>query len=617
MRKELHRPGLRKNLGLIHVFCIASGAMISSGLFVLPGMAYAKAGPAVILGYLLAGLLSLPGMLSIAEMATAMPKAGADCYTVIRSMGPGVGTVAGLLSWFSLAMKSAFALIGLSVFMAAVASVNIHLVAILGCVAFLIINLLGIKEAGRTQLILAATMFVLMATFILLGLPRVSVQRFEPFTPKGLAAVFSVTGYVFISYGGLLKIASVAEEIRDPSRNIPLGMIVSLLVVSLFYALMLFVTVGVLDGARLGGSLTPISDAAAVFMGPAGRIALGLAACLAFLTTANAGIMTAARSLVPLSRDKLFPEVFAKINLRFGTPHYALLLTAAFIIASLFLKLEVLVEAASIVLILTNVLACLSVVILRESGLQNYRPRFRAPLYPWLQASGLVAFGFVLLEMGTEAYLITMILALAGFCAYWFYGRKRVQRESALLHLIERITAKELVTGVLESELKAVVLERDEVVLDRFDGVVEHCRVLDIEEHTRLDEFFHLVGEQMAERTGVDAKELSEAFKGREAEGSTALTPNLAVPHVVIGGEKKFELLLARCRQGVAFSESAPAVRAVFVLLGTRDERSFYLYALSAIAQVAGDPDFMDKWMKARGPQGLRDIVLLGKRTRP
>ena len=607
---------LSKGLGLPSVFCIASGAMISSGLFVLPGIAFGKAGPSTIIAYLIAGLLSLPGMLSIAEMATAMPKAGADCFTVIRSMGPGVGTVAGLLSWFSLSMKSAFALIGVSLLMAAITVLNMHTVAVVGCAVFLTINLVGVREAGRLQVLLATLLFILLGVYIAFGLKSVNVESFSPFVPHGLRSMFSVTGYVFISYAGLLKIASVAEEIRNPSRNIPLGMMSALLVVTIFYSLVVFVTVGVLPASELAGSQTPISDGAAAFMGRPGYIALTVAGMLALLTTANAGIMTAARSLVPLSRDNLFPEVFSRINKRFGTPHNALLLTGAFIVASVFLKLDLLVEAASIVLILTNVLACISVLILHESGLQNYRPEFRAPLYPWLQAAGLIGYGFVLLEMGAEAYFITILISLAGFCTYWFYGRKRVQRESALLHLIERITARELVSGTLESELKGIVLERDEVTLDRFDQIVEECPVLDIEETMEVDEFFDLAGQKLAESMDEDSDRISKALKEREKDGSTVLTPNLAVPHIVIDGDHEFEVLLARCRDGVRFSEEAQEVKAVFVLVGTKDERNFYLNALSAIAQVAGHMEFMDRWMNARGPQGLRDVVVLGKRSR-
>ena len=145
---------LKRGLKLLDVFCIASGAMISSGIFILPGLAHAQAGPAVIFSYLIAGFLSLPGMLSIAEMTTAMPRAGGDCFTIIRSMGPAIGTIAGLLSWFSLSMKSAFALVGMSVFTILIVNIDIHIIALLFCLIFLAINLIGIKEAGRTQVFL-------------------------------------------------------------------------------------------------------------------------------------------------------------------------------------------------------------------------------------------------------------------------------------------------------------------------------------------------------------------------------------------------------------------------------------------------------------------------------
>ena len=607
---------LKRELSLLGVFCIASGAMISSGLFVLPGMAYAKAGPAIVVCYLLAGLLSLPGMLSLAEMATAMPKAGADCYTVIRSMGPGMGTVAGLLSWFSLSMKSAFALVGMSVFTVAVVNVDVRAIAVSCCIAFLVINILGIKEAAKTQVLLVSVLFALMFLYVVLGLPRVSVQRFEPFAPKGPTAIYAVAGYVFISYAGLLKVASIAEEIRNPSRNIPLGMILPLLVVTVFYALMVLTTVGVLEGSELSGSLTPISDGAAVFMGRPGSIALGLAAIMAFLTTANAGIMTAARSLVPLSRERLFPSFFGRVNARFGTPHNALLLTGAFIAASLFLKLEVLVEAASIVLILTNVFSCVSVILLRESGLQNYRPAFRAPLYPWLQIIGLVAFGFILLEMGAEAYLISALLASAAFCTYWFYGRKNVRQESALLHLIKRITARELTTRTLEAELKEVIRERDGIVSDRLDHVIEDCVILDIDRQVQADEFFRMVSDALASRTTVPAEVILQSLVDRERQGTTAITSTLAVPHILLEGKGIFDILIARSREGIVFSDSASQVQAVFVLVGTMDERNMHLCGLAAIAQIAHNPEFDRRWLRAKTVEDLRDVVLLSERRR-
>ena len=102
---------LRRELGLLDVFCVATGAMISSGLFVLPGLAHAKAGPAVFLSYLIAAVLAIPAMFSKAELVTAMPRAGGDYFYATRSMGDAAGTVVGFVSWFALSFKSAFALV--------------------------------------------------------------------------------------------------------------------------------------------------------------------------------------------------------------------------------------------------------------------------------------------------------------------------------------------------------------------------------------------------------------------------------------------------------------------------------------------------------------------------
>ena len=107
---------LHRKLGFWSVFCIASGAMISSGLFVLPGLIYREAGPAVVLSYALAGILVIPAMLSQAELCTAMPKSGGTYFFIERTMGALPGTFAGLANWFSIALKSAFALVGIGAF---------------------------------------------------------------------------------------------------------------------------------------------------------------------------------------------------------------------------------------------------------------------------------------------------------------------------------------------------------------------------------------------------------------------------------------------------------------------------------------------------------------------
>ncbi len=607
---------LKKELGLLDVFCLASGAMISSGLFILPGMAHARAGPAVIASYFLAALFALTGLLSQAELVSAMPKAGGTYFYVKRTMGPAMGTVDGLVTWFSLTLKSAFALVGMAAFTAYIINIDVRIIAVALCAVFVMLNLIGIKEAAKVQIFLVVGLLLALAVYIIRGTPSVTVENLAPFSPYGLGAVLSTTGFVFVSYGGLLKVASVAEEVKDPGRVVPLGMILSLLVVSLLYVAVVFVTAGVMDDSALNNSFTPISDGAAVFLGSKGRIVLGIAAIFAFISTANAGIMAASRYPLALSRDGLMPALLSRVNERFKTPHFSILVTGIVMSVFLFFKLDMLIKAASAVMILTYSFSCISIIILRESRLQNYQPVFKSPLYPWLQIAGITGSVFLLIGMGKTALMTAAAALLFGFLVYWLYGRIRSGREFALLHIIERITAKELTTRSLESELKEIIRERDDIVKDRFDELIEQAIVMDVAGPLKSAEFFAMVADEMAGRLGIEKAIMMKLLHDREKDSSTVLTPCLAIPHIVVAGKERFEIMLARCRDGVEFSESAPNIRAIFILAGSPDERNFHLRALAGLAQIVQDAHFEEKWMKAKGREDLRDLILLGKRRR-
>lgn len=612
--------GLRKELGMLVIFCLASGAMISSGLFILPGLAHQKAGSAVFISYLIAGIMAVFGVLPQAELASAMPKAGGTYFYVTRSMGPGVGTVYGLITVLALALKAGFELVGLSAYVALAGGIDSDIIRSLIGVAFawgfVAINLIGVKEAGRIQIVLVFVILSLLLLFIVKGIPAMQLRKLEPFAPKGFGAVLATAGFVFISYGGLLKVASVAEEVRDPGRNLSLGMILSLAVVSIFYTLTIIVMAGTLESAVLDKSLTPIPDSAGVFLDTPGKALLGLVGVLAFCSAANAGIMSASRYPMALSRDELLPDFLGNVSRRFNTPHYSIILVGVLVSGILFLELETLVKCASAVLILTYMFACVAVIILRESGLQNYQPNFRTPLYPWLPIVGTMCFGALLFGIGKTALLISLALVLCGACVYLLYGRRRVKHEYALLHLIERITAVELTGQTLEEELKTIIRERDDIVKDRFDHIIEDSIVLDIEERITMEEFFQRVAERMSERLVVKAETIYQKLLERESQSTTVISPGLAIPHIVIDGEGRFDILLARCRGGIVFSEDQPEVHTAFVLIGTMDERNFHLRSLASLAQVVDDPEFEEKWMSAKNQQALRDTILLGKRRR-
>lgn len=610
--------GLKKELTLLDVFCVASGAMISSGLFILPGLAFAKAGPAVILSYMLAGIFCLPTLLSMAELTTAMPKAGGDYFYIMRGFGPLLGTVAGFSSWFSLSLKGAFALIGMGAYLSIITNIPLHTIALFCCLFFITLNLIGVKEAGRFQVFLVLGLLGVLLSYVLWGMKTVNSLNFSPFFAKGLGSMFATASFVFISYGGLTKVAALAEETKNPGRNLPVGMILSLIVTSIVYALVIFVTIGVLNPENLKGSLTPISDGGGVFGGNVLKIVISIGAFLAFISTANSGIMTASRYPLGMSRDKLLPFIFQKISSKFKTPYIAILFTGFFmIVAILFLRLELLVKVASSILILLYIFANLTLILFRESKILSYRPKFYSPFYPYLQVLGILGGLFLLIEMGTFIVFLTTLFLLLGFIWYKIYAQKRATQDSALIYVLEKLVArdKELTSDSLLTELKDIVIQRDEVIEDRFHRLIEESKVLDIEAPLKMEDFFKEVSDILAKELNLESQELFRKFIEREKESSTVIRKGLAIPHIVVKGKNIFKVILVRAKAGIIFPNDQ-LVHIVFVLVGSSGERSLHLKDLAAIAQITQNPEFDKKWLEVTNKEELKNIVLLAERKR-
>ena len=617
---------LKKQLGSLDVFAVAAGAMISSGLFVLPAIAFSEAGPAVILSYLFASILIIPSVLSKAELATAMPRAGGTYFFVERSLGPIWGLFSGLAGWFSLALKSAFAVVGIAVIVEIVLQMlfptqlepwHLKAIAALCCIGFTALNIFSVKLTSRFQVLLVGILLTILTLFVLFGAGAVEAVRYKGFLEKGWPAVFATAGLVFISFGGLTKVASIAEEVKHPGRNLPLGMILAWLVVTVFYIGVIIITVGVVDGRELVGNLLPISLAASKFMGLTGFAILGFAAIAAFVTTANGGILAASRSPMAMSRDRLLPPFLARISSRFKTPHISILLTGGFMIAAIvFLDIVVLVKTASTLMIILFILVNASVIIMRESRIQSYRPKFKSPLYPYIHIFAIIAYSALIIDMGLVPLLITAGFIGLSAAWFWLYVYRRVSRASAVMHIVERVTDRELKTVTLENELRDILLERDDIIEDRFDQLIRECEILDVQGEENAEKIFRQVSTILAGRLGTNEFVLFEKFLHREAEGGTVVQPGFAIPHIVVEGENKFDILLVRARDGINFPHAPDPVRIMFVLAGSKDERNYHLRALMAIAQIAQEKHFEQRWFAARDTQGLRNLILLSKRKR-
>jgi len=426
-------PGsLHRSLGLYAVLTISIGAMIGSGIFVLPGLAFEIAGPSVVLAFFLAGIVVLPAALSQSEMATAMPEAGGTYLYIDRAMGPLMGTVAGFGVWFSLVFKASFALVGLSAYLEFFVVHPERPVAAVLALLIVILNLVGVSQTARFQAILVTVVLILLGVFVAFGAPSAEATRFQPFLSEGVKGLLSATAVVFVSYIGVTKVASVAEEVKRPGRNIPLAILLSVGIAMVLYPAVVSVMVGVTPADALAHTETPVLTAAAEFLGSTGTYVVAGAAVLALLSMANAGVIASARYPFAMARNALAPGFLTKIGKRSGAPVAGITVTGVVLIfLVLFVPLIELAKLASAFQLLVFALVNLAVIAFREGHLDWYRPTFRSPLYPAPQIFGIAAALLLLTQMGLVPLLGAAAFVAAGILWYRAFGRSRAVKESA------------------------------------------------------------------------------------------------------------------------------------------------------------------------------------------
>jgi len=537
-----------------------------------------------------------------------MPKAGGDYFYIARGFGPLVGTIAGFGSWFALSFKSSWALIGMGVYLSLITPFSMQGIAVVLCAFFVLLNIFGVKEASRFQVALVAGLLGIMSLYVLRGAAHINTANLTPFFPNGHLAMFGAASFVFVAYGGLTKIVAMAEEIEKPERNLLLGMVLALSVTALLYVLVVLVTVGVVEPETLKGTLMPISKGAEAFSGGIFQKAIGLAACLAFLTTANAGIMSASRYLLGMSRDGHIPAGFQTISPRFKTPYVAILATGLFMTcAILALKLEILVKIGSVIFLLLYIFANATVILFRESRLANYRPTFRSPLYPYLQITGVLLTGFLLLEVATGVLFLTLIFLFASAMFYKHAVHNKVVRDSALGHVVRQLIRvdKELTTVDVSTELKDIVILRDKMEDDSyyqklkheiFDDIIGKSSVLDIKEPVKIEPLFRRAAESLSKELPLDKLALLKGFMEREKTSSTVVEPGIAVPHLIVAGKDMLKILFVRAREGVVFPDGR-LVHIMIVVVSSADRRHLHLKLLGYFVSMIEDPDFSNEWL--------------------
>ncbi len=429
---------LKRDLGLKETTALAVGAMVGSGIFILPGIAWALADAAAVFAFLLAAVLVLPAALAIAEMSTAIPEDGGPYLYVERSMGPLLGTVAGVGTWLMLSLKSALALVGgvpYLVFVNPALAEFVTVIAVVLALFFTVLNLVSAEGSGKLQFVIVGVLVAVLAWLVFGSAGEIETARtagaFDPTADGVLAA----TAIVFISYAGLTKIGAVAEEVKDPGRTLPLAIVGALAFVAVLYTVLVYVTIGVLDvqAAIDAGDLQPdgegaiIALVAAEALGSAAVVAVVIAALLALASTANAGLLAASRFPFAMARDRIFPARLETVSERFATPVNAVALSGALLLVFVTVfPIQQVAAFGSAFQILVFVLLNVALIGFREGATETYEPAFETPLYPWMPIFGIGGGLLVLSFMSWVA--IAGALGIVILAAAWYVGYVRLYR---------------------------------------------------------------------------------------------------------------------------------------------------------------------------------------------
>ena len=216
----------------------------------------------------------------------------------------------------------------------------------------------------------------------------------------------------------------------------------------------------------------------------------------------------------------------------------------------------------------------------------------------------IVSVGFTRIQVGDWLTVVGSRTSLEQMMLQFSEDRK-----DALVHMVGRATSKEIASQALANEVEEIIHVKDDQRKVKFDRLIEESIVLNLDQTMAYDVFFARVAEAMADTVNISRENLFQLLMEREKESSTALRPDLAIPHIIIEGQNTFHILLVRSKEGIYFSELAPKVSAVFVLVGTRDQRDYHLYILSAIAEAVQQPQFQERWLKAKNNTTLRNLL--------
>jgi APA family basic amino acid/polyamine antiporter len=434
--------GLKKVLGAPELILLGIGAIVGTGIFVITGVVAAYySGPALILSFIFSGLVCAVAALCYAEFAAMVPVAGSAYTYSYASLGEiwawiigwdlileySVAVAAVAIGWSGYVTET-FHLIGLDLPPAlvnppGVAGGLFNLPAVLIIAGITCLLIIGVRESARVNNVIVAIKLSVIVLFLILGIPHVDPANWNPFMPYGWQGVFTGAAIVFFAYIGFDAVSTAAEEVRDPQRDLPIGIIGSLSVSTLLYVVVSAVLTGLVSYLLFKETNAPVAFALEAIGITWGGELVAVGAICGITSVLIVLLFGQSRIFFAMARDGLLPRFFSTVHPRFRTPVNGTILVGATtaVIASL-LSLEAVAELVNIGTLAAFIIVAAGVIVLRRTQPDLNRP-FRVPLVPLIPVLSILSCGYLVLSLPTITHLRFVVWLLIGLVIYFFYSR--------------------------------------------------------------------------------------------------------------------------------------------------------------------------------------------------
>ncbi|PLR76266.1 amino acid permease [Bacillus sp. V3-13] len=411
---------LKRELGWKEATSLGIGAMVGAGIFILSGVAAGKAGPAVMISFVVAAVLEILLGLCYAELASRYPRAGGAYVYVRETMGDFVGTIIGWAYWGAWLAASSFVSLGFGNYLHSLTGFPPSVSAIVLLLGLGILNILGIKFSGMVQIGIVLVEIVILIAFFALGVGHVDYSLYTPFAPTGFEGILTASLVGFLSMVGWDVIVDAGEEMKDPRKTIPKAIFSSIVIVLILYSGLLFVSIGVVPWQELGLSKVPAALAGQQFLGDFGPKLVSIIIVIALPATANAFIISISRTAFAMGRNGLLPKQISYIHPRFQTPVWAILLGVAIqVLFTLISSVNIAVNATGFLYLLTFIFTMIAFFISRRKTTREQREnQFLVPFYPVIPGLALMISLSLLLPIGRSGFLTGTVWLLIGFGIY-------------------------------------------------------------------------------------------------------------------------------------------------------------------------------------------------------